>query len=77
MSCDWRIGSRTVREVEIANPAVVFRGPSPEHDISVLTGLRAARLPVEAGADPLVLRWSKKGGDGWLVRNGRGPCRRE
>ena len=32
----------------MANPAVVFGGPSPEHDISVLTGLQAARLLAEA-----------------------------
>ncbi|WP_420613127.1 D-alanine--D-alanine ligase family protein [Candidatus Spongiisocius sp.] len=44
-----------------ARPAVVFGGPSPEHDISVLTGLQAARLLAEAGADPLVLYWSKTG----------------
>ena len=35
--------------------AVIFGGPSPEHDVSVLTGLQAARglagAPAAAGAD--------------------------
>lgn len=42
-------------------PAVLFGGPSPEHDISVLTGLQAARLLSEAGRDPVVVYWSKVG----------------
>lgn len=42
-------------------PAVVFGGPSPEHDISVLTGLQAARLLFEAGRDPIAIYWSKVG----------------
>lgn len=42
-------------------PAVVFGGPSPEHDISVLTGLQAARLLSEAGREPTALYWSKTG----------------
>ena len=41
--------------------AVVFGGPSPEHDISVLTGLQAARLLSEAGANPIAIYWSKVG----------------
>ena len=45
----------------MSQPAVVFGGPSPEHDISVLTGLQAARLLADAGADPLVIYWSKMG----------------
>ena len=45
----------------MTNPAVVFGGPSPEHDISVLTGLQAARLLAEAGRDPVALYWSKVG----------------
>lgn len=45
----------------MTNPAVVFGGPSPEHDISVLTGLQAARLLAEAGRDPVTLYWSKVG----------------
>lgn len=42
-------------------PAVVFGGPSPEHDISVLTGLQAARLLAEAGRDPIAIYWSTVG----------------
>ena len=45
----------------MSNPAVVFGGPSPEHDISVLTGLQAARLLSEAGRDPVAIYWSKVG----------------
>ncbi|MDE0168182.1 MAG: hypothetical protein OXS29_01490 [bacterium] len=45
----------------MTNPAVVFGGPSPEHDISVLTGLQAARLLAEAGRDPVAVYWSKVG----------------
>ena len=49
-----------------ARVAVVFGGPSPEHDVSILTGLQAARelagerRPVEA------LYWSKTG-EWWRV----------
>ena len=45
----------------MTSPAVVFGGPSPEHDISVLTGLQAARLLSEAGREPTALYWSKTG----------------
>jgi D-alanine-D-alanine ligase len=41
--------------------AVVFGGPSPEHDISILTGLQAARALVVAGAPPSAIYWSKTG----------------
>ena len=41
--------------------AVVFGGPSPEHDISVLTGLQLARLLAEAGREPVVVYWAKTG----------------
>ncbi len=40
---------------------VVFGGPSPEHDISVLTGLQAARALADRGADVVGLYWSKDG----------------
>jgi D-alanine-D-alanine ligase len=43
---------------------VVFGGPSPEHDISILTGLQAARLLVRDGATPICLYWTKTGD--WL-----------
>ena len=45
----------------MSHPGVVFGGPSPEHDISVLTGLQAARLLAEAGRDPIAIYWSKVG----------------
>lgn len=38
-------------------PGVIFGGPSPEHDISVLTGLQAAR----ALGDVIAIYWSKTG----------------
>ncbi|MEP6661355.1 MAG: hypothetical protein ABJD24_15690 [Acidimicrobiales bacterium] len=41
--------------------AVVFGGPSPEHDISILTGLQAARALLVAGAPPSAIYWSKAG----------------
>jgi D-alanine-D-alanine ligase len=41
--------------------AVIFGGPSPEHDVSVLTGLQAARA-LEKGYDsPTGIYWSKNG----------------
>lgn len=43
------------------NPAVLFGGPSPEHDISILTGLQAARALTAAGKAPICLYWSKTG----------------
>ncbi len=45
--------------------AVIFGGPSPEHDVSVLTGLQAARglaaSPGGAGGPVRALFWSKAG----------------
>ncbi len=38
---------------------VVFGGPSPEHDISILTGLQAARALAAGGADVCCLYWTK------------------
>jgi D-alanine-D-alanine ligase len=41
---------------------VIFGGPSPEHDVSVLTGLQAARALAErAGTAPSAIYWSKRG----------------
>lgn len=40
---------------------VIFGGPSPEHDVSVLTGLQAARALSGAGRDVFGLYWSKSG----------------
>jgi D-alanine-D-alanine ligase len=43
--------------------AVLFGGPSPEHDVSVLTGLQAARALVHASSvgDVRALYWTKGG----------------
>ena len=40
---------------------VVFGGPSPEHDISILTGLMAARTLASLGIDVQCLYWTKTG----------------
>jgi D-alanine-D-alanine ligase len=45
------------------NPGVIFGGPSPEHDVSVLTGLQAARA---VGQGVTAVYWDK-GGSFWLV----------
>jgi D-alanine-D-alanine ligase len=45
----------------MSKPAVVFGGPSPEHDISILTGLQAARTLADAGVDVHALYWAKTG----------------
>lgn len=42
-------------------PAVLFGGPSPEHDISILTGLQAARSLAQAVRGVTALYWSKTG----------------
>ena len=44
---------------------VAFGGPSPEHDISILTGLQVARLLADAGQDVVGLYWRKTGD--WLA----------
>jgi D-alanine-D-alanine ligase len=53
-------------EPTVADVAVIFGGPSPEHDVSVLTGLQAARALAAApelagGRPPRALYWSKTG----------------
>ena len=45
----------------MARPAVIFGGPSPEHDISILSGLQAARSLHDAGREPVALYWAKNG----------------
>jgi D-alanine-D-alanine ligase len=42
-------------------PTVVFGGPSPEHDISILTGLQAARTLTDGGIETQALYWTKTG----------------
>ncbi len=46
----------------MAKPAVLFGGPSPEHDVSIVSGLQA----VHALGDVIAVYWSKTG-DFWDV----------
>ncbi len=52
-------------EGHVPDIAVIFGGPSPEHDVSVLTGLQAARElvedPVPSTGSVRALYWSKTG----------------
>lgn len=41
--------------------AVLFGGPAPEHDVSILTGLQAARELLDAGRTVVAIYWSKSG----------------
>ncbi len=41
--------------------AVAFGGPSPEHDISILTGLQAALALLQDGQDVICLYWTRSG----------------
>ena len=50
----------------MSQPAVIFGGPSPEHDVSILTGLQAARALAAGGTPPVAVYWSK-GGDWFQV----------
>jgi D-alanine-D-alanine ligase len=45
----------------MATIGVAFGGPSPEHDISILTGLQVARLLSDGGSDVVGLYWRKTG----------------
>jgi D-alanine-D-alanine ligase len=40
---------------------VIFGGPSPEHDVSILTGLQAGRVLEQAGREVCCIYWSKAG----------------
>ncbi len=40
---------------------MIFGGPSPEHDVSILTGLQAARILEKAGVEVGCIYWSKSG----------------
>lgn len=44
-----------------AKLAVLYGGPSPEHDVSILTGLQAARELVNAGREVTGIYWTKNG----------------
>ena len=46
---------------------VVFGGPSPEHDISILTGLQSVRI-LSKKYDVIALYWSKNN-EWYLVDN--------
>jgi D-alanine-D-alanine ligase len=48
-------------DVSTARVAVAFGGPSPEHDVSILTGLQAARALAGAQRDVIGLYWTKTG----------------
>jgi len=45
----------------VARPGVIFGGPSPEHDISILSGLQSTRALQQAGLDPVAIYWAKNG----------------
>ncbi len=42
--------------------AVVFGGPSPEHDISILTALQAGRVLRDSGVEAQLVYWTKQVG---------------
>lgn len=43
----------------MASTAVIFGGPSLEHDVSILTGLQAAHVLLRSGQQPVALYWSE------------------
>jgi len=45
----------------MSSAAVCFGSPSPEHDISILTGLQAVHALADAGNDVVALYWAKSG----------------
>ena len=45
----------------MTEPAVIFGGPSAEHDVSILTGLQAALALSDDGVPVRALYWSKAG----------------
>src|SRR3954447_25521463 len=45
----------------MSQPAVIFGGPSPEHDVSIILGLPAARALAGVGHDVTAVYWSKTG----------------
>jgi D-alanine-D-alanine ligase len=45
----------------VGQVAVLFGGPAPEHDVSILTGLQAARELVAAHRDVLAIYWTRAG----------------
>lgn len=47
--------------MSVSKIGVVFGGPSPEHDVSILTGLQAARELLRGGREVAGVYWSKSG----------------
>jgi D-alanine-D-alanine ligase len=45
----------------VSSPAVVFGGPSPEHDVSILTGLQAAHTLAQGAVAVAAIYWAKSG----------------
>jgi D-alanine-D-alanine ligase len=45
--------------------AVLFGGPSPEHEISILTGLQSERVLTDSGETVLPIYWAPSGG--WFL----------
>ncbi len=45
----------------MSRPAVLFGGPSPEHDISIILGLLATRALTESGLEVEAIYWTKAG----------------
>jgi D-alanine-D-alanine ligase len=53
----------------MSKTAVIFGGPAPEHDVSILTGLQAARELANMGHEVVSLFWSKNA-EWFVVPNG-------
>src|SRR3954451_22568097 len=51
--------SESIQRSHVRQPAVIFGGPSPEHDVSIILGLPAARTLAEAGHDVTAIYWTK------------------
>ena len=45
----------------MTRPAILFGGPSPEHDISVLTGLQAVTALGKDGVAVIAVYWARSG----------------
>lgn len=51
----------TAADLSLSRVAVVFGGASPEHDVSILTGLQCERVLSEVGVDVQPLYWTRTG----------------
>jgi len=49
------------RRTTVVSTCVLFGGPSPEHDVSILTGLQVCRVLASGGHDVAALYWTKSG----------------